>query len=67
MVSWVSPNFSKKRVNKAGHAIGSGQATLEDIQVLENWRASHAYILNTFQATLRNRTRNSTAVVGTRL
>lgn len=37
------------------------------MQVLENWRASHAYILNTFQATLRNRTRNSTAVVGTRL
>lgn len=67
MVSWVSPRFSKKRVNKAGHAIGLGVATLEDIQVIENWRASHAYILNTFQSTLRNRTRNSTAVVGTRL
>lgn len=34
---------------------------------MENWRASHAYVLNTFQATLRNRSRESTAAVGTRL
>jgi hypothetical protein len=67
MVSWVSPHFSKSRVNKAGHAIGAGKASVEDIEVMENWRASHAYILNTFQATLRNRSRGSTAVVGTRL
>lgn len=67
MVSWVSPSFSKSRVNKAGQAIGSGTATPDDIEVMENWRASHAYILNTFQATLRNRSRNTTAAVGTRL
>lgn len=66
MVSWVSPKFSKSRVNKAGHAIGLGAATPEDIEVMENWRASHAYILNTFQATLRNRSRDTNAVVGTR-
>lgn len=67
MVSWVAPKFSKNRVNKAGRAVGLGAATPDDIEVLENWRASHAYILNTFQATLRNRTRETTAVVGTRL
>lgn len=67
MVSWVSPNFSKNRVNRAGKAIGAGNPTAEDIEVMENWRASHAYILNTFQATLRNRSRNTAAVVGTRL
>lgn len=67
MVSWVSPNFSKSRVNRAGNAIGQGNPTQEDIEVMENWRASHAYILNTFQATLRNRTRGSSAAVGTRL
>ena len=67
MVSWVSPKFSKSRVNKAGHAIGSGTATPQDIEVMENWRASHAYILNTFQATLRNRSRDTNAAVGTRL
>lgn len=67
MVSWVSPRFSKSRVNRAGNAIGSGDPSPEDIEVMENWRASHAYVLNTFQATLRNRTRDTTAVVGTRL
>jgi putative GTP pyrophosphokinase len=67
VVSWVSPKFSKNRVNKAGHAIGAGVASPEDIAVMENWRASHAYILNTFQATLRNRSRDTSAVVGTRL
>lgn len=67
MVSWVSPGFSKNRVNRAGNAIGAGNPTAEDIEVMENWRASHAYILNTFQATLRNRSKDSSAVVGTRL
>lgn len=67
MVSWVSPKFSKNRVNKAGRAIGGGEASNDDIEVMENWRASHAYVLNTFQATLRNRSRESNAVVGTRL
>lgn len=67
MVSWVSPKFSKSRVNRAGEAIGAGNASAEDIEVMENWRASHAYVLNTFQATLRNRTRDTAAVVGTRL
>ncbi|MDO7843272.1 RelA/SpoT domain-containing protein [Sphingomonas immobilis] len=67
MVSWVSPKFSKNRVNRAGRAIGEGNPTPEDIEVMENWRASHAYVLNTFQATLRNRSRETTAVVGTRL
>lgn len=67
MVNWVSPKFSKNRVNRAGKAIGEGNASPEDIEVMENWRASHAYVLNTFQATLRNRTRDTMAVVGTRL
>lgn len=67
MVSWVSPQFSKSRVNRAGKAIGEGNASAEDIEVMENWRASHAYVLNTFQATLRNRSRDTSAIVGTRL
>lgn len=67
MANWVPPAFSKSRVSKAGAAIGSGTATEEDLRALENWRASHAYVLNTFQSNLRNRVRGSSAVVGTRL
>lgn len=67
MASWASPSFSRNRVNRAGEAIGRGHPSPEDIEVMENWRGSHAYVLNTFQANLRNRSRNSTATVGTRL
>lgn len=67
MVSWVSPNYSKKQVTRAGNRIGEGNATVEDYIALENWRASHAYILNTFQSNLRNRSRGHDIAVGTRL
>lgn len=67
VANWVFPEFSKSRVNRAGQAIGHGDPTPEDIAIMENWRASHAYVLNTFQANLRNRSRGTTAAVGTRL
>lgn len=35
--------------------------------MLDNWRASHAYIINTFQANLRRRARGKDVVVGQRL
>ena len=67
MVSWVAPRNSKKHVTRAGRAIGAGEATIDDYMVLENWRASHAYVLNTFQSNLRNRSRGADIAVGTRL
>ncbi|WP_235532845.1 RelA/SpoT domain-containing protein [Sphingomonas sp. Leaf412] len=36
------------------------------MQVIENWRASHAHVINTFQMTLRNRAKDK-AKVGQRL
>lgn len=67
MANYVEPRFSKKAVSKAGARIAAGTGTLEDNLVLENWRAAHAYVINTFQANLRRRTRDGDAVVGTRL
>ena len=61
------PRHSKSRVNRAGDAIRSNQGTLDDLVVLENWRASHAYIINTFQANIRRRTRGKNYDVGQRL
>lgn len=43
---------SKGDVRRAGQALASGGADL-DREIVNNWRNSHAYILNTFQATLR--------------
>ena len=67
MANFVEPQYSKKRVTKAGHDIASDSASIEDRMVLENWRASHAWVINTFQANLRRRSRGTDIVVGTRL
>jgi len=65
----VHPSFpggSKSRVKRAGERIREGAATEEDIAVVEEWRAAHRGVLNTFQAILRNRTRGSRIIVAQR-
>lgn len=54
---WVTPEYTRSRVTAAGRRIRKGNPTLEDWDVVENWRRAHAYVLNTFQMRLRN-TRN---------
>lgn len=51
------PGGSKKRVTRAGEAIRNGTPTPEDLAVIEEWRAAHRGVLNTFQAILRFRTK----------
>lgn len=63
----IAPGFSRSKVNKAGDAIRNNTATLEDFVILENWRASHTHVINTFQANLRRRTRDTEFLVGQRL
>ncbi len=63
----VPPWGSKERINKAGAAIRDGTISHEDARCLDTWRASHRYVLNTFQAILRNRTRGREIVVAQRL
>ena len=60
------PGGSKSRVNKAGDAVRNGNPTPDDIDVIDRWREAHRYVLNTFQAILRNRTKNSRIVVAQR-
>ena len=60
------PGGSKKRVNRAGTAVRDGAATEEDLSVIDEWRAAHRGVLNTFQAILRNRTRNTEIAVAQR-
>lgn len=66
-MSFVEPLFSKSRINRAGRSIASGTADITDYAVIENWRTSHAYLLNTFQATLRNKARGREIIVAQRL
>lgn len=67
MVSFVRPSHTKSRIRAAGKRIVQGRDTLDDNVVLENFRGSHAYILNTFQANIRNHSRGIAQSVGQRL
>jgi putative GTP pyrophosphokinase len=64
--SGTFPGGSKSRVNLAGDKIRDSSFTIEDVVVVEEWRAAHRAVLNTFQAILRNRTRSSDIVVAQR-
>lgn len=48
----IPPN-SKSAVNRAGQAISEGCANQEDFDLVDNWRAAHGYVINTFQAWLK--------------
>jgi hypothetical protein len=70
-MNWVIPEHSKNRVNRAGKTVAGfkqvaeqergnaldPQELLEAMDVVSNWRASHAFPLNTFQNGLRRRGR----------
>jgi putative GTP pyrophosphokinase len=45
--------FSKGQVSRAAQAAANGKGGPESLAIINNWRNSHSYILNTFQATLR--------------
>lgn len=67
MTEGTFPGGSKSRVTHAGERIRQGSATLADLLVVEEWRAAHRGVLNTFQAILRNRTRGTKVSVAQRL
>lgn len=52
------PGGSKSRVNAAGDAVRQACATEEDLCVIEEWRAAHSSVINTFQALLRSRAKD---------
>jgi ppGpp synthetase/RelA/SpoT-type nucleotidyltranferase len=60
------PGGSKGRVNRAGDAVRAGTATAEELVTIDEWRAAHRAVLNTFQAILRARTRGEPIIVAQR-
>ena len=60
------PGGSKSRVTRAGERIRQATTTVDDLLVIEEWRAAHRGVLNTFQAILRNRTRGTKVSVAQR-
>ncbi len=60
------PGGSKSRVNRAGDSVRAGASTADDFHVIDEWRAAHRGVLNTFQAILRQRTRDAEIKVAQR-
>ena len=60
------PGGSKSRVNRAGDAVRKGNASEGDLAAIEEWRAAHRAVLNTFQAILRIRLRGKNVIVAQR-
>lgn len=60
-MAWVEPQYSRGRVDRAGAAlldVDTDTAQLDEaLLVINNWRSAHAFPLNTFQSTLRNKAR----------
>ncbi len=56
---WAVPEHSRKDVNAAGRCLVDPSANSADYEaallVVNNWRSSHSYPLNTFQMNLRKR------------
>lgn len=74
MPLFVSPQYKRADVNRAGEILTNESEHLpEEIReagnIFSNWRASHAYPINTFQATLRTRLKkiDKSAIVAQRL
>ena len=58
---WAVPQYSRTQVDRAGDVLINDNHDPAEIyqafQVINNWRAAHQYPLNTFQMTLRRRSK----------
>ncbi len=61
-MAWARPRFPRNQVDKAGAILASENATAREImhayEIINNWRASHAFPLNNFQTNLRAKVKN---------
>lgn len=55
LYSWHStPHLrGKSAVRRAGQSISTETASQDDFDLVDNWRSSHGYVINTFQAWLK--------------
>ena len=65
-IQWSIPKYSKKQIDKAGKILSnpdsSQQSREKALEVLNNWRSSHAYPLNIITNNLRRNTPNAIVV-----
>jgi ppGpp synthetase/RelA/SpoT-type nucleotidyltranferase len=58
-MAWAKLKYEKHKINWAGKILSSGKSTSDEINealnILDNWRAVHAYPLHVFQITLKKK------------
>lgn len=63
---WIAPKFSKKQIDKAGKTIASSDSSADEqqkaLEILNNWRSSHAYPLQVITSNLRRNNPNAIVV-----
>src|SRR5712692_5197950 len=62
-MAWSKPEYSKSEVNRAGDIFMAQEEARTDqlvwaLEVINNWRSSHSFPLNTFQNDLRHKAIN---------
>lgn len=63
-MGWVTPQYGRGRVDAAGRTLALPQASStydEALDIINNWRSSHGFPLNTIQIGLRKRARRVSA------
>ncbi len=63
MPTYPLPPTSKREVNRAGKAIADNAGGDNDLKLVDQWRASHGYVINTFQIFFKRRIEKVTAVI----
>jgi putative GTP pyrophosphokinase len=53
------PGRLKSRINRAVETVHKGIAAAVELQVIEEWRAAHRAVFNTFQAIMHNLTKGT--------
>lgn len=63
---WETPKYSKKQIDRAGKIIANPESSTEEkqaaLEILNNWRSSHAYPLQVITSNLRRRNPNAIVV-----
>lgn len=59
MSTYPPPPASKREVNRAGKSIASKKGSEDDLRIVDQWRASHGYVINTFQIFFKRRIEKS--------
>ena len=52
-MSYPKPPESRSAIRKAGKRVAAGNHEQTDADLVDQWRSSHGYVLNTFQAWLK--------------